>query len=170
MSSLSLPPPKRSKQTTLLEIFRGASSHESDADNEDDPDADRLVSEPEDDRTITNDAESPSSQSPPSALVPALEVATQCSSECCAVNDPTPFQPKDTTTIARTRRQQGQKRRMFCTTWYATYPWLTLCCTRTRVFCTYCRFCVRNGKCLCTLFTQANERRIIFWVKCNHFS
>ena len=65
MSSLSLPPPKRSKQTTLLEIFRGASSHESDADNEDDPDADRLVSEPEDDRTITNDAESLSSQSPP---------------------------------------------------------------------------------------------------------
>ena len=73
MSSLSLPPPKRSKQTTLLEIFRGASSHESDADNEDEPDADRL-SEPKDDRTTTNDAESPSSQSPPSALVPALEV------------------------------------------------------------------------------------------------
>ena len=46
MSSLSLPPPKRSKQTTLLEIFRGASSHESDADNEDEPDADRL-SEPD---------------------------------------------------------------------------------------------------------------------------
>ena len=139
MSSLSLPPPKRSKQTTLLEIFRGASSHESDADNEDEPDADRL-SEPEDYRTTTNDAESPSSQSPPSALVPALEVATQCCSECCAVNDPTPFQPKDTTTIARTRRQQGQKRRMFCTTWYANYPWLTLCCTRTRVFCTYSDF------------------------------
>ena len=54
MSSLSLPPPKRSKQTTLLEIFRGASSHESDADNEDEPDADRL-SEPEDDGTTTND-------------------------------------------------------------------------------------------------------------------
>ena len=85
MSSLSsLPPPKRSKQITLMEIFRGASSHESDADR---------LSEPEDDRTTTNDAESPSSQSPPSALVPTLEVATQCSSECCVVNDPTPFQP-----------------------------------------------------------------------------
>ena len=72
--------------------------------------ADRL-SEPEDDRTTTNDAESPSSpQSPSSALVPALEVAApSVLLNAAAVNDPTPFQPKDTTTIARTRSQQGQK-------------------------------------------------------------
>ena len=64
MSSLSLPPSKRSKQMNLLEIFRGASSHESDANNEDEPDADRLP-ETEDNHTTTNDAESPSqSQSP----------------------------------------------------------------------------------------------------------
>ena len=68
MSSLSLPPPKRSKQMTLFEIFRGASSHESDANNENEPDADCL-SEPEDDHTTTNNAKSPSlSQSHPSAL------------------------------------------------------------------------------------------------------
>ena len=66
------------------------------------------LSEPDDDRTTTNDAESPlPSQPPPLALVPVLEVATQCSSECCAVNDTTPFHPKDTTTIACTWRKKS---------------------------------------------------------------
>ena len=38
---------------------------------------------------------------------------SQCSSECYAVGDPTPFQPIDAATIGRTRHQQGQKAAYF---------------------------------------------------------
>ena len=75
-----------------------------------------------------------------------------CTAECCArASDEeglTLFQPKDSSTIELTRRKQGRKTRFFSPTWYVTYPWITLCTTRARVFCVYCRYCVGNGLCL----------------------
>ena len=72
-----------------------------------------------------------------------------CTSECCAracdEQGPSPFQPKDSKTIERTRRKQGQKSRLFSPAWYVTYPWITLCTTRARVFCVYCRYCMGKG-------------------------
>ena len=34
---------------------------------------------------------------------------------------------------------------MFNMSWYSTYPWITLCTTRHRVFCKYCRYCNFKG-------------------------
>ena len=80
---------------------------------------------------------------------PQPDEAIACTSECCArVCDEqgiTPFQPKDSSTIERTRRRQGQKSRLFSPTWYVTYPWILLCTTRARAFCVYCRYCVEKG-------------------------
>jgi len=80
---------------------------------------------------------------------PRWDEESACTSECCArANDeqgPTPFQPKDSSTIEDTRRKQGQKSRLFSPTWYVTYPWITLCTTKFRVFCVCCRYCIRKG-------------------------
>ena len=49
-----------------------------------------------------------------------------CTAECCArasdEEGPTPFQPKDSSTIELTRRKQSRKTRFFSSTWYVTYP------------------------------------------------
>ena len=99
--------------------------------------------------------------------VPTLEEAssctpfpesTTCAAECCinACNKTglTPFQPKDTSTIERTRKQQGKKSRLFSTSWYSTYTWITLC-TRACVFFFYCRYC--SGKSFCNLSKKAED-------------
>ena len=74
---------------------------------------------------------------------------TQCASECCSraydEQGLIPFQPRDSSTIERTRRKQGQKSRLFSPTWYVTYPWITLCTARARAFCVFCRYCVGKG-------------------------
>ena len=72
-----------------------------------------------------------------------------CASECCTniCNEQglTLFQPKDSSTIERTRWRQGQKSSLFSPNWYVTYPWMTLCITRVRAFCVFCCYCVRKG-------------------------
>ena len=79
-----------------------------------------------------------------------------CTAECC-INETglTPFQPKDSSTIERTRKQQGKKSRLFSPSWYSAYTWITLCTTRARVFCTYCRYC--SGKGLCNLSKKGED-------------
>ena len=93
--------------------------------------------------TSTGASSSDHATSPPSSDV---GVSSNCVAECCS-NDQglVPFQPDDTGTIERTRKQQGTKSRLFRPSWYSDYPWLTLCTTRARVFCVYCRYCCVHG-------------------------
>ena len=101
MPCLVPPQPKRSKQATLFDLFCGAStSHEHDADHDS-----QSVTEATDDRTCGDSESLSSSASVISNALPRTEQAaantqtSQCSSECCAVGDPTPFQPIDAATI-----------------------------------------------------------------------
>ena len=68
------------------------------------------------------------------------ESATVCFSDSCK-KGLSPYQPNEPSVIEGTRKQQGKKTRHFCITWYSTYHWLTLCVTRAKVFCLYCRHC-----------------------------
>lgn len=63
----------------------------------------------------------------------------------CCEEGLSPFQPKDSSVIDCTRKKQGKKNRAFSPSWYASYPWLTLCTTRYKVYCTYCRYCSKKG-------------------------
>ncbi len=71
------------------------------------------------------------------------ETTSDCFSECCK-EALSPYQPSEAGIIEQTRKKQGKKVRQFSPTWYSTYPWLTLCVTTTKAFCTYCRYC--SGK------------------------
>ena len=110
------PPPKRSKQATLFDLFHGAStSREHDADHDS-----QSVTEAADDQTNGDSESLSSSVSVISNALPRTEQAaantqlSQCSSTCCAIGDSMPFQPIAAATIGRTHRQQGQKSRLFC--------------------------------------------------------
>ena len=60
-----------------------------------------------------------------------------CSAQCCD-NYLKAFQPKDDTTIKSLKSATG-KAKSFQTSWYCQFPWVTVCVTRKRVFCLYCR-------------------------------
>ena len=67
------------------------------------------------------------------------EVCTSgvCTSECCASSQP--LQISDAHIFQQTCKLQGKKWWQFSPEWYKTYPWLVLCSTRPKVFCSYCR-------------------------------
>ena len=67
-----------------------------------------------------------------------------CSSACCE-ECLLPFQPNDATVINCTRRKQGAKHWEFSPAFYASYPRLTLCTTRYKAYCVYCRNCTRKN-------------------------
>ena len=58
-----------------------------------------------------------------------------CVALCCANMDK-PFQPKDKNTL-----QNLASKRNFHPQWYKKFPWLSVCLTRKKVFCLYCRYC-----------------------------
>lgn len=66
--------------------------------------------------------------------------AALCSSDCCA-GGLTPFQPTEAATLEKLRKKQCDRYRYFSSSWYSTYPWLTVCETRGKVFCTICHYC-----------------------------
>lgn len=76
-------------------------------------------------------------------LIPFLLIGNTCSSSCCQ-ETLSPFQPQDAAVISNTKRKQGKRYQAFSPTWYTSYPWLTLCTTRSKVFCMYCRYCSRK--------------------------
>ena len=62
-----------------------------------------------------------------------------CVALCCASMDK-PFQPKDKNTL-----QNLASKRNFQPQWYKKFPWLSVCLTRKKVFCLYCRYCTRQN-------------------------
>ena len=62
-----------------------------------------------------------------------------CVALCCANMDK-PFQPKDKNTL-----QKLASKRNFQPQWYKKFPWLSVCLTRKKVFCLYCRYCTRQN-------------------------
>ena len=77
-----------------------------------------------------------------------------CTADCCRELRLTPFQPSDQSIIEKTRKQ-GKKYCQFSPAWYSTYPWLSLCITRAKAFCTYCRYC--DGHCLLCLAKKGED-------------
>ncbi|XP_046548889.1 zinc finger MYM-type protein 1-like [Haliotis rubra] len=58
-----------------------------------------------------------------------------CNSPCCSeISEP--YQPNAASTLKKTTTKPG---RSFSFSWFHEYPWLTLCTTRNKVFCFYCR-------------------------------
>ena len=76
-----------------------------------------------------------------------------CTAECCArasdEEGPLHFSRRIRALSNSLVGSKTEKLASFFPTWYVTYPWiLTLCTTRARVFCVYCRYCVGKGLCL----------------------
>ena len=67
-------------------------------------------------------------------------VCGSCTSDCCA-GGLTPFQPTDPATLEKLRKKQGDRYCCFSSSWYSTFPWLTVCVTRGKAFCVVCRYC-----------------------------
>ena len=84
-----------------------------------------------------------------------------CSSECCSISYD-PVQVTDGAVIRKPQKRQGQKLRRFNPEWYRVYPWLVLCTTILKAFCSWCRYCQAKG-----LLTQKGEehRLLKSWVK-----
>ena len=62
-----------------------------------------------------------------------------CKSTCCQVLEQnSPFQPTDKHVLKSTEGKQGSRHRFFSPHWYKTFPWLTVCTARGKVFCWYC--------------------------------
>ena len=72
-----------------------------------------------------------------------------CTAACCA-NDSECFQPVDRPTLV----PLAKNGRNFVTSWYKAYPWLSVCTTRGKVFCLYCRYTENHG--LLTFSKRAN--------------
>ena len=76
---------------------------------------------------------------------PSSENASElCTSECCK-GGLTPYQPTESSKLQLLQRKQGKRIRRFSPTWYTTYSWLTVCTTRAKAFCVYCRYCSAKG-------------------------
>lgn len=67
-------------------------------------------------------------------LVP-VDADEVCQSSCCS-NIKEPYQPKNTKILHCLARCK----RSFMSNWYKTYPWLSVCITKKKVFCFYCRY------------------------------
>ena len=67
-------------------------------------------------------------------------------SSSASLDEPlTPYQPTESSKLQVLQRQQGKRIRRFSPTWYAAYTWLTVCISRGKTFCVYCRYCNSNG-------------------------
>ena len=118
--SIAVPPSKKFKQSTLK--FTTSASR---------------VREISSDEVINPASSSDSLTEASSESHTDLDI---CHSECCEVRS-VPFQPQDASTMEKTRKQQGKKSRRFSPSWYESFPWISLCTTRYRAFCAYCRYC-----------------------------
>ena len=57
-----------------------------------------------------------------------------CSNICCSCEGEA-YQPKNEVILA----SLSNKGRRFLPVWYERFPWITICATRRKIFCTYCR-------------------------------
>ena len=88
---------------------------------------------------------SDNTRNPDNCETPVNEVPSCCTSECCLGGpDLTPFQPSDSNTLTKFKKKQGDRYRNVSSTWYKTYAWLSLCTSRKKAFCCYCRYCSNN--------------------------
>ena len=69
---------------------------------------------------------------------------TTCTSDCCK-GGLVPYQPTEIGELQLLQRKQGQRYRRFSPSWYSTYPWITVCTTKGKAFCVYCRYYSSKG-------------------------
>ena len=77
--------------------------------------------------------------SPGSALQSINSVNNNCADVCCS-SDTTPFQPFNKE-VLKEMTSGGCK---FNSTWFKLYLWLTLCKTKKKVYCIYCRSAAKH--------------------------
>lgn len=61
-------------------------------------------------------------------------LASGCSAQCCT-DEGKAFQPTDRPTL----QLMKSKTRNFQAGWYKQFPWISVCVTRKKIFCLYCR-------------------------------
>lgn len=119
---------KRQKQVTLLDTWTSSPSPSKKQERVDVESG----SESEIDTSETTHSDLPStSDSYPESSQSERE---SCHSLCCS-SESKPFQP----TTKETLQQLTRNGRKFLPIWYSQYPWLTVCTTKKKVFCFYCK-------------------------------
>ena len=73
-----------------------------------------------------------------------------CREVCCSNSDQA-FQPQDNATLSAFVR----KDRKFLTAWYAEHTWITLCISKRKVLCFYCRYAAKHNQ--CSLSTKGED-------------
>ena len=82
----------------------------------------------------------------------SLEDCT-CTTMCCN-EDQHVYQPNESTILSLFTN----KGRKFLPAWYSKFPWITLCTTRKKVYCAYCRYAYKHQ-----LFTFCKKGDDAFW-------
>ena len=80
-----------------------------------------------------------------------------CSASCCKNATYVPVQVTDPGTLLKTKKLQGKKWRQFNSDWFKVYPWLVLCTTKRKAFCSYCRYSSERG-----LLTEKKGREVLY--------
>ena len=86
--------------------------------------------------SVLSNTEASSTTTGSSTAICSTTVTTDCSTcthQCCT--DQKPFQPVNQVVLA----SLANKGRNFVVNWFKQFPWLTLCLTKKKVFCFYCR-------------------------------
>lgn len=77
-----------------------------------------------------------------------------CGSPCC-VNNTVAYQPIDKITL----QQLTSNKRNFQAAWYKRYPWLSICLTKKKAFCLYCRYASKQKW---ITFSKTGEQQTAF--------
>ncbi len=119
--------PKRLRQASLIETTLAKKKCDQSLPG---TSTDCLLSNPEKVMELVTESEENSLKSAKDPLDTEVLVSQhECESLCCT-NDK-PFQPLDKSSLIKL----AKKNRNFMTSWYKTYPWLTVCMERKKVFC-----------------------------------
>lgn len=87
-----------------------------------------------------------------------MNVESECTAQCCNANREKANQPTSIKILTKTKRMQGEGKskqgRVVKASWFKQYPWLSLCETRSKLFCFYCSIAEHRG--LMTFSTKAD--------------
>ena len=108
-------------------------NHQGELDSEDELDPVPVIASEQDDTPFESDAISLSEGQN------TTPEDVGCSSQCCTSEEKA-FQPNGNIIL----KTLSMKQRNFQSSWYKQFPWLSVCTSRKKVFCFYCRYAARH--------------------------
>ena len=152
---------KRGVQTSLFDVWSGEKRRKdtsSDSRN-DDSDGEPTTAASDDEQLMLSDSEDdemdPVNASTYNGAVSVVDDCCDCTTVCCSEIQQA-YQPREKVILSLFIKK-GHK---FLPAWYKRFPWITLCTTRKKTFCVYCRFAQRHK-----LFTFSKKGDVAFSVK-----